>query len=431
MGEGEALREATSAGAGKRYHHQYRDAVGEIHSRPLLRVPADSTVIHYAFMAEGGSSVSKAVLAEICRLSGAPAPDANARFCTVPVSGGQLSWESHSEFSTFTFTAKAPRKAATLPARHPFGSDFSQPGSIIAACTVDIRKLTPTTRKLVGQFDPHATCASVLEDGKSLLVTDFRQNAEGFTQYLLLDAGLIENRIGYYTKLAIEIETYRTLALLGLPLARTLSAHLSRSEHELERLTRAVREGPQEDNEKLLSEINDLAADIEVDSAASLFRFGASRAYGSIVQDRLESLGDVSYPGYMRISRFVNRSLLPALRTCESIENRQANLSRKLARIANLLRTRVEVEIENQNRNVLASMDRRARLQLRLQQTVEGLSVAAVSYYVVGLFYYLIQAIEPVMPFPVSPKVAAGLFVPVAIGLVWLIVRQIRRHHSE
>ncbi len=41
--------------------------------------------------------------------------------------------------------------------------------------------------------------------------------------------------------------------------------------------------------------------------------------------------------------------------------------------------------LEAQNQTLLASMDRRARLQLRLQQTVEGLSVAAICYYVVGL----------------------------------------------
>ncbi len=110
-----------------------------------------------------------------------------------------------------------------------------------------------------------------------------------------------------------------------------------------------------------------------------------------------------------------------------SVENRQANLSRKLARIANLLRTKVEIEIENQNRNLLASMNKRTQMQLRLQQTVEGLSVAAVSYYIVGLFYYVMQALESRLPFGLTPKVAAGMFVPVAILFMALLVRRIHK----
>ena len=113
--------------------------------------------------------------------------------------------------------------------------------------------------------------------------------------------------------------------------------------------------------------------------------------------------------GNISIGSYLNRSIPPALRTCASVENRQATLSRKLARIANLLRTRVEIEIENQNRNLLASMNKRTQMQLRLQQTVEGLSVAAVSYYMVGLFYYLTQALENVSPFGISPKMATGM----------------------
>ena len=150
-----------------------------------------------------------------------------------------------------------------------------------------------------------------------------------------------------------------------------------------------MRGAEQRDSQALLAELTELAAELEADAAASLYRFGASRAYDGIVEERLTALAEEVVPGYETWAGFLQRRVAPAMRTCRSVEERQANLSRKLTRATTLLRTWVDVEVEKQNRDLLASMNNRARLQLRLQQTVEGLSVAAVSYYVVGLIGYL------------------------------------------
>ena len=95
--------------------------------------------------------------------------------------------------------------------------------------------------------------------------------------------------------------------------------------------------------------------------------------------------------GWPTFQDFLARRMAPAMRTCAMLEERQAKLSEKLSRAANLLRTRVDVEIERQNRDLLSAMNDRARMQLRLQETVEGLSVAAISYYVVGLAAYVFK----------------------------------------
>jgi len=148
------------------------------------------------------------------------------------------------------------------------------------------------------------------------------------------------------------------------------------------------------------------------------------------VRERLEALDEEAVPGHDTWAGFLRRRVAPAMRTCRSVEERQANLSRKLTRATTLLRTWVDVEVERQNRDVLASMNNRARLQLRLQQTVEGLSVAAVSYYVVGLIGYLAKgflAFDHVVP----PEVVTAASVPVAVLLVWWGVRRVRRSHSE
>ena len=174
----------------------------------------------------------------------------------------------------------------------------------------------------------------------------------------------------------------------------------------------------------------ELAAELEADAAASLYRFGASRAYDGIVEERLNALDEEVVPGYDTWAGFLKRRVAPAMRTCRSVEERQANLSRKLTRATTLLRTWIDVEVESQNRDLLASMNDRAKLQLRLQQTVEGLSVAAVSYYVVGLVGYLAKG-SVLFGVEVKSEVVTASAVPVTILAVWWMVRRIRRRHSE
>ncbi|MGE0282468.1 MAG: DUF3422 family protein, partial [Rhizobiaceae bacterium] len=157
---------------------------------------------------------------------------------------------------------------------------------------------------------------------------------------------------------------------------------------------------------------------------------GASRAYDGIVQERLDALNETAVPGYNTWRGFLQRRVAPAMRTCRSVEQRQENLSRKLTRATTLLRTWVDVEVEKQNRDLLASMNNRARLQLRLQQTVEGLSVAAVSYYVVGLIGYLAKGTH-LFGLELKPEYVTAISVPIVILGVWWAVRRIRRSHSE
>ncbi len=177
--------------------------------------------------------------------------------------------------------------------------------------------------------------------------------------------------------------------------------------------------------------LSGLAAALEAGATASTFRFGASRAYDQIVRARLETLREEAAPANFQWRPSSSAGLAPAMRTCQAIEDRQAMLSRKLARATTLLRTRVDVELEEQNRSLLESMNRRAHLQLRLQQTVEGLSVAAVSYYVVGLISYLAKAAkETGLPLPDS-NLMTGISVPLVVLVIWWTVKRIRQKHGE
>ncbi len=94
-------------------------------------------------------------------------------------------------------------------------------------------------------------------------------------------------------------------------------------------------------------------------------------------------------------------------------------------RAGELLRTRVDVERSAQNQALLESMDKRADVQLRLQRTVEGLSVVAISYYAVSLAGYLLYPVAEALGLS-KGMVTAAVTLPV-IALVWWMVQRIRK----
>lgn len=411
-------------------HESRAAATGEVHARPHPLIGSPRVLVQLSFMTEGGSAVDHAVLAELSRRLGIAAPDKLARHHAMKWGKGSLYWERHTEFSTYLWDCPVDARSGKLLEESPFGNGFNPPGAVICGVRLDIRKWTPSAEKLIAGFDPASLCYSLVENGKAAAATDFRQDGDGLTRMLVLDRGLSPTRLGLLSQRLIEIETYRTLAMLGLPLAHSLSARLRRMEDRLAALTEEMRAVGRRESQTLLAELTDLAAELEADAAASLYRFGASRAYHGIVEERLDALAETSAPGYDTWRLFLQRRVAPAMRTCRSVEERQANLSRKLARAATLLRTWVDVELERQNRDLLASMNNRAKLQLRLQQTVEGLSVAAVSYYVVGLLAYLIRG-SPRLAEYVAPEMVVAASVPFVVLAIWWLVRRIRRSHRD
>jgi uncharacterized membrane-anchored protein len=307
-----------------------------------------------------------------------------------------------------------------------------QPGPVLVA--VDLHLVADAADRIAPErlFDRASLAAAENSDGTALYATDFQSEPAGFVRILIVDRGLGPERAGALTQRVLEIETYRTLALLGLPEAQQLAPSVRRIETRLAEVTAATR-GAQglEANQRLLEELTALATELEAGAAASQFRFGASRAYDEIIQLRLRTIGERKVGGLPTWTSFLARRMAPAIRTIATLEDRQANLATKLARAANLLRTRVDVELEQQNRDVLKSMNERTRLQLMLQATVEGLSVAAISYYVVGLFGYLVKGLHDAGVIRIDPALLTGAFVPVALVLVWWIVRRIRSRHIK
>ena len=238
-----------------------------------------------------------------------------------------------------------------------------------------------------------------------------------------LQAGRLVQRV-------LEINTYRLLALLSLPLAREASPRIHRMDLALGQITERLADAPSGTEKQLLDQLSRLASEAEKVGARTNYRFSATRAYFDIVQARLDEIRQQRIQGLQTFSEFLERRLVPAVNSSFSTRERLDGLSERMSRLGGLLRARVEVQIEEQNRDLLASMNRRAQLQLRLQQTVEGLSVAAISYYVVGLVGYVAKGAKPALP-GLSSEVITAAAVPVAVLCIWLLVRRIRRHHAR
>jgi uncharacterized membrane-anchored protein len=424
--------------------HPLRAAVlGEVHARPFTPVKTPRRILHFAFeTAAERAEADRAALVAFCTQRRLTPPKPYDRQHHVVFGSTGLRWEQHSEFTTYTWELPSggfpgdavPFHPAAVTLASPMGL-LPQPGPLLVA--VDLHLVAKSAAgaapdKLADRlFEAASLAAAETGDGAALYATDFQPDPAGFVRILVVDGGLGAARAGALVQRVLEIETYRTLALLGLPEAQRLAPSTSRIETRLAELTRQMQSTTGfEANHRLLDELTALAAELEAGAAASLFRFGASRAYSEIVQLRLQTIGERPAAGFTTWSAFLARRMAPAMRTCATIEERQANLSTKLARAANLLRTRVDVEIERQNRDLLKSMNRRAQQQLQLQATVEGLSVAAISYYVVGLFGYLVHgAISAGVR--LNPALATAAFVPIAVLLIWWVVRRVRRRHVD
>jgi uncharacterized membrane-anchored protein len=427
--------EVTITDGGRLTPHPLRAVIlGEVHARPFTAIETPRRILHFGFDTSGeAAKADRAALADFCARRALEPLQAAAKHHRVSFGGATLRWEQHSEFTTYTWELPSDEAAPFHPAASSLATPMAnvpQPGPLLVA--LDLHLLAEAAGKKIkieNLFDRASLAVAENSDGTALFATDFQADPSGFVRVLLLDRGLGAERAGAVVQRIIETETYRTLALLGLPEAQRLSPSIARIEMRLAEVTEEMRRAHQLiDNQRLLDELTALAAELEAGAAASHFRFGASRAYNEIVQMRLQTIGERKVDVYPTWSSFLARRLSPAMRTCVTTEERQAALSEKLSRAANLLRTRVDVELERQNRDLLKSMNDRTRLQLRLQTTVEGLSVAAVSYYVVGLFHYLMEGLHQ-KGLTVDVTMATALFVPVAVLAIWFTVRGIRRRH--
>jgi uncharacterized membrane-anchored protein len=403
----------------------------EVHARPPARIVTPERVAHLALRvpAEARDREARSI-ADLATLLGVAAPSPSASFAWLEGNALRVKWERHTEFTSLTFFRRVspdtPPETGALELL-PRQWLAALPGTTIVAARVDVRRAEPEeVAQVVAGFGDSTVVGSRIGDGAASVFTDFRIGDDGCSRFVVLDHALGERQAGRYVQRLLEIETYRMMALLAFPLAREVGATLAAAESRLARITERMIDVAPAEEPQLLDDLTRLAAEVERSESASRYRFGAAVAYYRLVRQRIGELREARQTRVQTIAEFMDRRLAPAMATCASVSNRQDELSARIARASQLLRTRVEIAQERQNQELLASMDRRAKLQLRLQQTVEGLSVAAITYYAAGLVGYLAKAGKS-LGLPLDADVAVGVSIPLVALVLWLGLRRLRR----
>jgi uncharacterized membrane-anchored protein len=432
-------QEAGSALITRLEPHPLREELyGELHARPtpLLEVPLRASHVVFANTIEE-MAASRDHVARLAKRYGTSAPVPDASHYVGDFGGFELRWERHTEFCNYTVVR--PGCGADPFGDTAFGLlpvDWVEaiPGRLVVACHAPIAETgrpEPTAEELGQWFEGQLVSGSRISGGRASVWTSFRMHRDGFSRYLIVDNGLSPFQAGRTLQRLLELETYRVMSLLALPVARELAQETTRLDNELAAIMdQFMTIRSTEDERRLLEELSALAATVEHHRSLTNYRFGATRAYYSLVSSILENLREEHFPGMSSLGKFLDRRLTPGVRTCFAMEARLENLSQRVGRAGELLQARISVGIETQNQSLLSTMNRRSGMQLRLQQTVEGLSVAAISYYSVALLKILFESLED-LGAPINPPLAIGITLPLVVVGVWALVRRIRHKLSE
>lgn len=408
----------------------------EVHARPSEPLAAPGRASYVAVLVDADErELELTHLTRLCRSHGQVAPEPGAVHWSGLIGGLRLKWERHGEFSSYTLlmAARAATPFADPAAAHlPPGWLATVPGMTVYAGHAELLQAedAPTLPDLQQHFFAgNPIVGSAVGDGAGLAYSDFLIHPDGFGRILLVDQGFTPLMAGRMLQRLFEIEAYRMMALLAFPVARRLSPRILAIERALAGLTDDIASDGGRD-EGLLHELTRLAAEVESGLSASQFRFGAARAYAELVRTRIGELRERRLSGLQTLDEFMSRRFTPAVATCATVSQRMHDLSERVAQASHLLSTRVDIAREHQNHALLASMDRRAKLQLRLQQTVEGLSIAAIVYYMAGVVGYLAKGGRS-LGLPLDTDLFVGLSVPVLALLAFTAVHRARKHAQE
>lgn len=411
------------------------DLNNEVHARPPEALSAPQTITYIACLTSNERRNAEwQHLATLAKHFGATFPTEPRNHISIDFGPVRVAFERHTEFARYAFIARCsdprdPFKGPPLP---------ELPGAWVKGIVGEL--LVATRIAFVAENDAPAELDDIAQRhfaGNTLIgstiggesahaYTDLRIHADGFSRFLVVNKGLTPRQAGRMVQRLFEVDSYRMMALLGLPEARALWPILAGFEGDLENITAEVAKVNPERQQATLDRLIGLEAAVQQKYTATHYRFSASAAYYDLVGRRIDELREERIEGLQTLREFTDRRLAPAMATCHTVAGNLDALSQRIARTTQLLSTQVEILREQQNRNVLEAMARRSKLQLRLQQTVEGLSVAAITYYIVGLVAYAAKGISSLGLFKFNAELAAGLSIPVVVGFVAYGIRGLR-----
>ncbi|MEM9222266.1 MAG: DUF3422 domain-containing protein [Pseudomonadota bacterium] len=389
-------------------------AIGEAHARPSMPVMVPSVVYHLAF----GTKDERDVEAIYDAVFGEP-QNGFARHLIRTAGPLTIKFERHTEFISLTILSRDGVDSAEAPLRR-LRAKREGGVSLLVALRVFVADLPDRPQE-------PSEIGGKLRGGIEISAS-FKPGADGFIDLQVAVADLGAEQLGRRIQRVLEAETYRTMALIGLPLARRMAAELLRLEAELAEITAALNEAEGSDPE-ILERIQALSAKTEAMRARTRYRFSASRAYATLVDERLDSLGEEKVGERPTLTGFIRTRLGPAVRTIVSAERRQAELSASVSRALNLLRARVDVSLDRANQDILRSMNERQHRQLILSEAVESLSVIAMSYYLLGIIRYPVKSLIEMGWINASETLVLGILAPFVAVSVFGTLRLLRRRY--
>jgi uncharacterized membrane-anchored protein len=415
-------------------NHPQRFALNyELHARPAeaINIPEEASYLALATDPSKRQAEYDCIV-ELCTRYGVTPPASELNHFQVDLGVFRLKWERRTECNSYTFFRQGAFKA---PFANPVVDGVPQdwleslPGQVLVAAHVALRKspkTAPGIDDLAALFDGNLINGSRIGEGVATVVADFRIHADGFSRFLIDDVSLTPLQAGRVVQRLLEIETYLMRALLCFPLARATMPQLVDADQQLAALINEMADVRSEDEPELLDRLTRLAAIVESTISSTHHQILGARAYQRLVERRIAELREGRVEGLPTLREFVERRLLPAMNTCETVARLQETLSERISRASELLRTRVDITLQRQNQAILSTTAKRAKLQLHLQRTVEGLSVAAISYYVVALIGYMAKAIKAT-GFGINPEIVIGIAIPIVAILAAVGIRHIRR----
>lgn len=423
----------------------------ELHARPPVALWPNEHILYLALVNTSGKRLQEEVIIrDLCdSLGGDACPTLQGNNIEFDIGVNQkicegdsdqlrfrVKYERHSEFSSWWFFQQTA--TADLSQQEAFCCNLDQwlkhlPGELLVAMNIRVCQVEhfPAVHEIAPYFSGNTVIGSLIAHQAGAAFTDFRLDASGRTKMVFMNKGMGSRQAGRQLQALIEIETYRMMALLSLPEAQKAFPLLANQEQALIDVSQQLAASADDaDNEQsrdleLQQRISKISSAIEALSSATQYRLSASEAYFQLVQRRISDLHETNLSGIQGFGEFMERRLVPAMKTCSAFSLRLRETSHRVSRISQLLQTRVEIAREAQNSQLLASMERRSKHQLHLQQAVEGLSIVAISYYGIGLAAYVFKALKAVGLIH-DVELATGIATPLVLLAVAMLTRKIR-----
>ncbi len=347
-----------------------------------------------------------------------------ARYGSAHTKGGiHFIWERHTEASTITLIFPADADAAV---RGPYIRWLEQwPGGVVRATRVFVIPHAgdaPERLVSLGISPNEMVCCDV--NGDIRIWSDFGIHEDGYGRLLVTAGEVSDSERGRIVQRLQELGNYRNLALLGFPTVQEYGPQADRLEQKLSDHARRAALAD-EDDDALLNQLADLSSELELIRSATGFRLSATAAYAEVAADRLASLQVRPVANYQSLTDFTERRLVPASRTCSVFRQRLSHIGERISGVMHTLDVRIDSRIKAQNLGLMQSMERSTQLQLRLQTLVEGLSVIAAAYYLIGLIAYVAKGVAAYPSGSLAELFVGAITLPVILA-IYLLVRHLR-----